>query len=274
MKFLSVEINSNYNEEEAIFELEKLGYHFLYSSSEIEKKSIVLHVTFQEDYTALNLPFILNIQESMYEGVDWEEQWELNCKGFQDNKVTIKLSDYLPLNEEKEIFLQSGPGFGDLSHPTTRMMIKMISQKCFGKPFIDIGCGSGILSFVARAFGATKVYGYDIEKDAILHSQKNKALNENSENIIFDEFTEISKQLSPLSSPLIGLNMIEIEQNQAWEEIKNFLPTHFEIISSGIKKEQRDNYLNRISLRRWNLIEELSEEGWLCFHFKLNKNHP
>lgn len=267
MKFLSIEISSDYDEENAICELENLGYDFLYLSSDVKTNKIILHVSYLEEYSSLNLPFILKIEESSFDGIDWEDQWRLNCKGYENNRVEIKLSEYIPLKEEKELYLQAGPGFGDLSHPTTRMMIKMIFKYCKGKPFVDVGCGSGILSFVANLLGSSVIYGYDIDNEALIHARKNKILNKNSENIIFDQFDLICKKLSSLNCPIIGLNMIEMEQKEAWKEISNFLPKSYEILSSGVKKEHRDSYLKQVKAKGWHLMDELKEGEWLCFHF-------
>ena len=45
-----------------------------------------------------------------------------------------------------------------------------------GKTVADLGCGTGILAFGAAILGAKKVYGYDIDKDAIETAMKNYKL--------------------------------------------------------------------------------------------------
>jgi len=45
-----------------------------------------------------------------------------------------------------------------------------------GKIVADLGCGTGILAFGAAILGAKKVYGYDIDKDAIETAKKNYKL--------------------------------------------------------------------------------------------------
>lgn len=42
-----------------------------------------------------------------------------------------------------------------------------------GETVIDIGCGSGVLSFVAARLGASKVYGTDANSDAIVLARRN-----------------------------------------------------------------------------------------------------
>ena len=80
--------------------------------------------------------------------------------------------------------LKPGGGFGDLSHPTTRLMLRMLAQIVAKQDVIDIGCGSGILSLAAAALGSPKVYGIDIEQEAVEHSRNNAIFNNLSEKIL------------------------------------------------------------------------------------------
>ena len=72
----------------------------------------------------------------------WDQQWELFAPQFKEGKAHIDLTDY---GVCKTLQLYPGPGFGDLSHPTTRLVLQLMKPHLQQRLAIDIGCGSGIL---------------------------------------------------------------------------------------------------------------------------------
>lgn len=182
----------------------------------------------------------------------WKEQWELFAPNFYEGKAHIDLSPFGTL------LLAPGGGFGDLSHPTTRLMMTLMKDRVQDKHFLDIGCGSGILSLSALMMGAKSASGIDIEDDAIFHAKENAVLNNLKAS--FSKQLELNKLKQPL---IIAMNMIFSEQKIAYDPTLDFL----EIITSGILKEQRDVYLDWAHSQGWSPILERDEEGWLGFVF-------
>lgn len=66
-----------------------------------------------------------------------------------------------------------------------------------GETVIDVGCGSGILSFVAARLGASRVYGTDMNPAAVLCSQRN------AERLGLSDRTDF--RLGSLFEPLQGI---------------------------------------------------------------------
>ena len=58
--------------------------------------------------------------------VDWHQQWELFAENFYDGKAHIDLSQF---GGEETLLLLPGPGFGDLSHPTTYLMLQLYRHR-------------------------------------------------------------------------------------------------------------------------------------------------
>ncbi|MCI5051728.1 MAG: 50S ribosomal protein L11 methyltransferase [Simkaniaceae bacterium] len=102
--------------------------------------------------------------------VNWKEQWALFATGFDGEYANIPI-------ENTTFRLYPGPGFGDLSHPTTQIMLQLMRPIIRGRPVIDIGCGSGILSLAAHYLGADSVTAVEIDPDATAHAKKNFELN-------------------------------------------------------------------------------------------------
>jgi ribosomal protein L11 methyltransferase len=255
-------IAPSFSIEQAWENLEASNCEVLYSSEEEGSQEIFAYLPSPE--AMLLFDWIESCTPYSLPPINWESQWAAHSKNYQDGFVQIDFSTYgrtAPL-----LKLKAGSGFGDLSHPTTRLMLKLLAQHLRNQIVIDIGCGSGILTLAAAAMGASKAFGIDIDNEALEHSRENASLNGLSNHCIFSSPSAFTWE--PVSQPLLILmNMIQTEQQIAW----NSLPAlHFqkgEWITSGIRTEERDSYLLQTSQWGWDLLEEEEEEGWLAFYF-------
>ncbi len=74
--------------------------------------------------------------------------------------------------------IDPGMAFGTGGHATTRLCLEVMEH--FITPetnFLDLGCGSGILSIAALLLGANSATGVDIDALAVKTAQENGALN-------------------------------------------------------------------------------------------------
>ncbi|MBM3202219.1 MAG: methyltransferase [Chlamydiae bacterium] len=186
--------------------------------------------------------------------IDWEEIWKIHAPHYKDGYAKI------PLRGNKELILKPGPGFGDLSHPSTNLMLKMLKPLVKDKVVVDIGCGSGILSIASMLLGAKKVYAFEIEQDAISHAKENFLLNN----------VDIEMNKHPDFFDLVCINMISSEQKIAFAQypfLKNY--PHL-LLASGLLKEEKERYLREMSSYRF--IKEKKDECWmsLCMQYHLD----
>lgn len=246
-------------------ELENKGFEIAYG--EEEKESSTLFV-FSEDPTPfLAYEAIESVVEYQLPPIDWESQWQLHGHHYQDGHVLVDF-EFLGL-ENSPLKLLPGAGFGDLSHPTTRLTLRMMKEYLKNQIVIDIGSGSGILSVTAAALGATRVYGFDIDPEAIEHSSRNAAVNSLSDRCIF-LMPDAESQIPEHSGErLILMNMIMSEQVVAWESFPKIREMGGICITSGIREEERQSYLDQAKRWGWSYIDEITEEGWIAFSFKI-----
>lgn len=84
-----------------------------------------------------------------------------------------------PGDERREtILLDPGLAFGTGKHETTRACLEYIDELSGrGGSFLDMGCGSGILSIAAAKLGYTPVAAFDIDAEAVASAKDNAAAN-------------------------------------------------------------------------------------------------
>jgi ribosomal protein L11 methyltransferase len=186
----------------------------------------------------------------------WHSQWELFAPNFYDGKAHVDLSPY---GSATTLQLVPGPGFGDFSHPTTRLMLKLIAPSVLHQNVIDIGCGSGILSLAASLLGAKSVYGYDIDPSAVSHARQNSAANK-----CRIEFEQTPPPKTPPNALLL-MNMISSEQAAAWEAFTPSLTPPARLLTSGVL--DKESYLSWAEQNGWRVVQAVEEEGWWAFEF-------
>jgi ribosomal protein L11 methyltransferase len=191
--------------------------------------------------------------------VDWHQQWELFAENFYEGKAHIDLSQF---GGDSTLLLLPGPGFGDLSHPTTYLMLQLMQTKVKGQRILDIGCGSGILSLAALKLGAASAVGIDIDPDAIEHAKANAALNGLK--------AHFGLALAPnmRSNQIALMNMILPEQKAVMAQKHGFSLLAKYWITSGILAIQRDEYYALAKEWGWTLEQEVTRGEWLGMVFR------
>jgi ribosomal protein L11 methyltransferase len=143
-------IDPSYSLEQAWNALEDAGIEILYGSEEEEKVELFAHLSSPD--SLLTFPWVTACEPYALPPIDWQAQWAAHGHNFQEGYVNIDLTALG--RSGSPLRLQPGSGFGDLSHPTTRLMLNMLAQHLHNQIVIDIGCGSGVLTLAAAAMGA------------------------------------------------------------------------------------------------------------------------
>jgi ribosomal protein L11 methyltransferase len=114
---------------------------------------------------------------------DWFDKWKrdyhIGPLGAKFMIVPVWESRKFKPGRRTPIFLEPGSAFGSGYHETTRLMTRLLESLAGNiGSFLDIGCGTGILSVAAAKLGAGKITGYDNDRPSALVAGKNFRRNQ------------------------------------------------------------------------------------------------
>ena len=110
---------------------------------------------------------------------DWKLAYRRHFKIEEIGKrlVTVPAWEKIPDGDRIPIVLDPGMAFGTGKHETTHACLEYIDELCPVDSFLDMGCGSGILSIAAAKLGCKIVKGFDVDQEAVDASIENAAKN-------------------------------------------------------------------------------------------------
>ena len=198
-------------------------------------------------------------KDSSFE-IDWKDQARLHCPYYKEGLIEVPLKDF-GFPSDLTVKLYPGEGFGDLSHPTTQLMLHAMSRWIpKNAPVLDIGSGSGILSFAAHIGLSAKAQGLEIDPKALDLSKRNSSLN----GAPIDFSPRISKEaFLDFSKGAILMNMITSEQAQVFKAY-DFTLFKGTLIVSGLLHSETAKYLSMLCLTSDNVLGKTFLDGWAC----------
>ncbi len=202
------------------------------------------------------------------------EEWATRWKGgFPPEKVSALFWVVPPWESHPAIsegavplVLEPGQAFGTGKHCTTRHCLAFLEEVAGnegGLPpsFLDVGCGSGILSIAARRLGAGRVVGLDIDPDALCVARRNLELNR-----IFGEVLLVNGSPACLRAgfDLIAANLDATTLLRHGVSLRSIVARGGVAILSGMLTEEAPGVLASFEEAGFRAVAEKTEheEGW------------
>jgi ribosomal protein L11 methyltransferase len=116
-------------------------------------------------------------------GDAWRDEWKKHFEPFRVcDGVVIRppWRAYDAVGSERVIELEPGRAFGTGLHETTSLVAEVLAASpagLRGGDVLDVGTGSGILSFVALVLGARAAVAIDVDPDAVQVTRENADRN-------------------------------------------------------------------------------------------------
>ena len=113
---------------------------------------------------------------------DWAYSWQKYYKPLAIGQRLYVVPEWQreePVPQGRSpLYLNPGLTFGTGSHASTQLCLEGVEEHtAAGRPVLDLGCGSGILSIAALCLGASTAVAVDIDPKAVDVAYENAALN-------------------------------------------------------------------------------------------------
>ena len=208
-------------------------------------------------------------------------KWKENFKSFNIGDISIIPCWEKTKNDGINIYIEPGSAFGTGKHATTKLCIeglKRIINNRNVNNVLDIGCGSGILSIVAKKLGAKNIFAIDIDNSIEQNLIENLKLNGIFDdsfkyyfgNILTDD--KISDCIKSIKYDIIVANILApvIISLIKTAKISNYLNENGYLIFSGIIKEKENSVIDAI--KNDDKIKDFrvySEDEWRMIECKV-----
>ena len=276
-------------EEIIIWKLNDLGifsYAFEIILNKKNTKKVIIWLPNLNWPESLRIKLERNIKELLHKNnyetncFDWnvieQEDWISSWKNYWGpeliGKNLLVLPCWLELPEEyknkKVVKIDPGAAFGTGSHPSTSLCLEELENNSLSnKKILDIGSGSGILSIVAKSFGARKIYSVDNDYLAINSTRSNYRLNfGNLENLntYLGPFNELVTKYSLKDFDYILCNILAEVIKGIISDIRNCLKIDGKVILSGILDSQKVEIIKLLNASNFQINDVSSKKDWVC----------
>jgi ribosomal protein L11 methyltransferase len=198
---------------------------------------------------------------------DWLKIWKENFKPFHfagDYWIVPSWCD-VPAEAKKYLLIDPGMAFGTGTHETTKLAAEWYFKA--GKPtsVLDVGMGTGILSFIAKREGATTVVGVDIDAECVRVAKENAELNKIS-GIQFNttRVEKIEEKFDHVFANIVSGVLLAIR-----ESLVRTVKTNGTLILAGILKDEKENFIKEFMADgSWELIGNKDLNEWTSYLLK------
>lgn len=219
----------------------------------------------RERLTAAGIPYEVDAETVREE--DWANNWKKYFKPLPvGEKLLICPSWETADNPDGRKLLSIDPGmaFGTGGHDTTRLVLETLEHHVTeGCDFLDIGCGSGILSIAACLLGASSALGVDIDALAVRTAKENGELNGLTEPKYTILKGDLAKDVTG-KYPVIAANIVADAIIALSPAVPALLADDGVYIVSGIIDTREQDVLSALSACGFAVVERHAHGGWLC----------
>ncbi len=206
---------------------------------------------------------------------NWMAAWKDHYHPIPIGKRLLILPAWIEQEDMSRVAVKIDPSmaFGTGTHPSTQLCLELVEDYTRpGKPVIDIGCGSGILSIAAIKMGASHALGVDIDAASI------KATNENSQANAVEQFIETglgsvveikNGNLSIKHAPVVLANILAPILIRLFEAgMADLISPDGVIILAGILAEQGESVRTSAESKGLKFIEQRQSGDWVALVMK------
>ena len=204
------------------------------------------------------------------EDENWNARWEE--ESFQpvdiDGRIVIRSAAHpAPADPAiMDIIVAPTMSFGSGHHHTTRMMCRLIHASTPATRALDVGCGTGVLSFVALKSGVGYVDAIDIDPWSAESAARAAELNG-----VSDRINIITGTVEAIEGETYDAIYANINRNIILGDIARYtaaLNAGGSLLVSGFLTEDVEYITAAAAAHNLTLTTQLEEEGWVAIAFQ------
>jgi ribosomal protein L11 methyltransferase len=204
------------------------------------------------------------------EDQDWMAAWKKHYHPIPIGQKLLVLPAWYENQDDTRLAVRIDPSmaFGTGTHPTTRLCLEMVEMYVQpGRPVIDVGCGSGILSVAALRLGANHALGVDIDAGSVMATRENAQLNgveQALETGLGSVDAVLAGQFSLKKAPLVLANILAPVIIRLFDDgLADLMEPGGVLVLSGILDTQADGVLEAAARRGLLLKQRMQITDWV-----------
>lgn len=199
----------------------------------------------------------------------WDQSWQsaLRAAALTSSLVFRPTHDLPAPEDEETLWFEPQTSFGTGEHPTTRLAASYIESFMLKRPgssMMDVGCGSGVLTMVAKRRGAGKLVAVDIDAISVEATRANLDLNALGEGVRLlkgsadatDE--EFDLVVANINTPILRSLVIPLAQR---------LNNEGTLILTGLLEEDVSELISLYKSQGLRSISQQAREGWVLLEW-------
>jgi ribosomal protein L11 methyltransferase len=169
---------------------------------------------------------------------DWDQRWRRFHRPLVlDGRLTVRPPWEPPGQTPIDLVVDPGRAFGTGAHATTRLCLELLLELAAEGPFVDVGCGSGVLAIAAARLGFAPVLAVDNDPVAIEVTRANGLENQADLDV---RRLDLRRERVPVA-PTMTANLLRpllLELARGWQDSSDGVPER--LIASGLLTTEAD----------------------------------
>jgi ribosomal protein L11 methyltransferase len=211
---------------------------------------------------------VLGRLEVSRERPGWEDAWRRFHKPHVVGRLYLRPPWYPPHADLLDIIVEAGLAFGTGGHASTRQCLEEIQEILPGS-LLDLGSGSGVVSFAALRLGFAPVCGIDIDPVAVHAAAGNAARNRLQPTFLVGDATDRDYPLPAADTvvanialrPILRLARRAVVRGSAAPDLQ---PAH--LLLAGLLVEQGDEAA--AAFPAYEVVRRRQTDRWLMVHLQ------
>jgi ribosomal protein L11 methyltransferase len=193
--------------------------------------------------------------------VDWVARYREGFRAFTAGGFLIAPCWDVPAAPGKPLLIvDPGQAFGTGTHESTRLCLDALATLCSASPpasVLDVGTGSGILAVAAALRGARRVFGIDVDPEALRCARRHAALNRVAIGLVH---ADGARAVRPALFDLVLANISAALLHEAREELLAARAPGGALVLSGFLAEDTPRLADAYA--EAGTVERLDEGEW------------